>query len=292
MRRLIPFMRPGKGTAATENTGAKHTADLQPPERTVEVGMAQQARRPSLRIIVTGAMMAGLLATGIFAYAERGRLSTGFVTASADAGLRLQTIEVQGRAHTPKEVLIAASELTLGQPMLTISLPALHERLATIGWVSEIAVERRMPSTIRLILTERVPMALLQTEAGHRVIDEHGDIISGADPAAFGHLTVVAGSSAASNAAPLLNILRTEPELFAEVWAVTYQSERRWDVHLRNGIRVRLPETDPRTAWSRLAVIDHSKRIIDRDLAVIDMRVPDQMIVEPNIPVRGNGRET
>ena len=27
-------------------------------------------------------------------------------------------------------------------------------------------------------------MALLQTEAGHRVIDEHGDIISGADPAA------------------------------------------------------------------------------------------------------------
>ena len=47
-----------------------------------------------------------------------------------------------------------------------------------------------------------------------------------------------------------------------------------------------------RTAWSRLAVIDHSKRIIDRDLAVIDMRVPDQMIVEPNIPVRGKGRET
>ena len=103
---------------------------------------------------------------------------------------------------------------------------------------------------------------------------------------------MVAGSSAASNVAPLLNILRTEPELFAEVWAVTYQSERRWDVHLRNGIRVRLPETDPRTAWSRLAVIDHSKRIIDRDLAVIDMRVPDQMIVEPNIPVRGKGRET
>ena len=39
--------------------------------------MRGQPGRPSLRIIVTGAMMAGLLATGIFAYAERGRLSTG-----------------------------------------------------------------------------------------------------------------------------------------------------------------------------------------------------------------------
>ena len=63
-------------------------------------------------------------------------------------------------------------------------------------------------------------------------------------------------------------------------------------MHLRSGIRVRLPEGDPRTAWSRLAMIDHSKRITDRDLAVIDMRVPDQMIVEPNIPVRGKGSKT
>ncbi|MGB2160136.1 MAG: cell division protein FtsQ/DivIB, partial [Candidatus Puniceispirillaceae bacterium] len=181
---------------------------------------------------------------------------------------------------------------TLGEPMLTISLPALHERLSTIGWIDEVAIERRMPSTIRIILTERVPMALLQTEAGHRVIDQTGTVISGADPSAFGHLTVVAGTSAALNAGPILNILQTEPELFAEVWAVTYQSERRWDVHLRNGIRVRLPETDPRTAWSKLAIIDHSKHITNRDLAVIDMRVPDQMIVEPNIPVRGQGRNT
>ena len=279
MRRLIPFMRPAKG--------AERASD-----RKGETGVLKPARRSRFRLILAGAGTAGLIATGIFTYVERQALSRGFVAASADAGLRLQTIEVQGRAHTPKDVLMAASELILGQPMLTISLPDLHDRLATIGWVREVAIEKRMPSTIRLLLTERVPMALLQTEAGHRVIDENGDIIAGADPSAFGHLTVVAGIEAASNAAPLLNILRTEPELFAEVWAITFQSERRWDVHLRNGIRVRLPETDPRTAWSKLAIIDHSKRITDRDLAVIDLRVPDQMIVEPNIPVRGRGRET
>ena len=279
MRRLIPFIRPAKG--------AERASD-----RKGETGVLKPARRSRFRLILAGAGTAGLIATGIFTYVERQALSRGFVAASADAGLRLQTIEVQGRAHTPKDVLMAASELILGQPMLTISLPDLHDRLATIGWVREVAIEKRMPSTIRLLLTERVPMALLQTEAGHRVIDENGDIIAGADPSAFGHLTVVAGIEAASNAAPLLNILRTEPELFAEVWAITFQSERRWDVHLRNGIRVRLPETDPRTAWSKLAIIDHSKRITDRDLAVIDLRVPDQMIVEPNIPVRGRGRET
>ena len=280
MRRLMPFTRP-------------KTDRADQPDRGSETGvMARPSRRPSLRSIMTGAMILGGLAAGVVIYIERASLSVAIIDASANSGLHLQTIEVQGRAHTSKDVLMAVSELTLGQPMLTISLPELHDRLSTIGWVKDVAIERRMPSTIRLILTERVPMALLQTEGGHRVIDKDGEIISGADPSAFGHLTVVAGTSAGVNAAPLLHILRTEPELFAEVWAVTYQSERRWDVHLRNGIRVRLPETDPRTAWSRLAIIDHSKQITDRDLAVIDLRVPDQMIVEPNIPVRGRGRET
>jgi len=284
MRRLIPFMRLAGDRAGQQDRGAEGGA--------LTGVVKPSSRRPSLRSIVTGALVLAAGSAGFVGYVERDTLSVAIITASAEAGLELQTIEVQGRAHTSKDVLMAVSELTLGQPMLTISLPALHDRLSTIGWVKDVAIERRMPSTIRLILTERVPMALLQTEAGHRVIDENGEIISGADPSAFGHLTVVAGNSAGPNAAPLLNILRTEPELFAEVWAVTYQSGRRWDVHLRNGIRVRLPESDPRTAWSRLAVIDHSKHITDRDLAVIDLRVPDQMIVEPNIPVRGRGRET
>jgi len=276
MRRLIPFLK------------AKDMTAREAPES----GVARRESQPGLKAVLRGSLAIGLCAMIAVGYVERVRLLDGIIVASAEAGLRLGTIEVKGRSHTPKSVILAASELTLGEPMLTISLPALHERLSTIGWIDEVAIERRMPSTIRIILTERVPMALLQTEAGHRVIDQTGTVISGADPSAFGHLTVVAGTSAALNAGPILNILQTEPELFAEVWAVTYQSERRWDVHLRNGIRVRLPETDPRTAWSKLAIIDHSKHITNRDLAVIDMRVPDQMIVEPNIPVRGQGRNT
>jgi cell division protein FtsQ len=274
MRRLNPFIRREEG------------------ERSAETGVMRQSRAPRiLRILFAGTALVGLAAVAVAAM-ERERLTVMMITASADAGLQLEQIEVSGRAHTPTDVLLAASELTLGEPMLGISLKDLHTRLSSIGWVEQVAVERRMPSTIRVILTERVPIALLQTTSGHRVIDQTGTIISGADPSAFGHLTVVAGKKAAPNAAPILSILKTEPELFAEVWALTFQSGRRWDVHLRNGIRVRLPESDPRTAWSQLAMIDHTKQIMARDLAVIDLRVPDQMIVEPNIPVRGQGSKT
>ena len=51
-------------------------------------------------------------------------------------------------------------------------------------------------------------------------------------------------------------------------------------------------EIDPVSAWSRLAMIDRKKDITSRDLAVIDLRVPHQLVVEPNIPVRGKGSKT
>ena len=73
---------------------------------------------------------------------------------------------------------------------------------------------------------------------------------------------------------------------------MSYRSKRRWDVHLKNGIEIRLPEIDPVSAWSRLAMIDRKKEITGRDLAVIDLRVPHQLIVEPNLPVRGKGSKT
>ena len=169
--------------------------------------------------------------------------------ATGKAGLNLQFIQVRGRAYTPKDMLVAATDLLLGHPILGINIDAVHERITAIGWVEDVIVERRMPSIIRISIRERLPMGLLQTADGHQLIDAHGVIINGASASDFTHLPVVAGNGSAIHAEKILSVLKTEPELFAEVWAISFQSERRWDVHLRNGIEIRLHEVEPRQAW-------------------------------------------
>ena len=257
-----------------------------------EAAPKRQLHLPRIKLFFAAIFAITVIITASYGVMERDQLTRDLVRISGELGLNLQYIQVTGRSHTPREMLVAATNIKMGQPLLGISLAEVHRNLTQIGWVESAIVKRLMPSTIKITITERVPLALLQTRNGHELIDRTGTIIQGADPTEFSHLTVVAGSDAAANAGPILDILKTEPELFAEVWAVTYQSSRRWDVHLRNGIDIRLPETDPSTAWARLAVVDHKKKIIGRDLAVIDLRVPDQLIVEPNIPVRGEGQNT
>jgi cell division protein FtsQ len=246
------------------------------------------------RIKISLYSLAAIAAVASFgmALADRDQVTGDILAITARAGLTLEQIQVRGRAHTPQDKLVTALGLKVGQPILGIDLVAIHDRIRHIGWVEQATVERRLPGTIHVTIRERVPVALLQTDSDHQLIDQSGTIITGADPREFSHLRVVAGDGAANKAAQILAILKTEPELFAAVWAVSFRAKRRWDVHLKNGIDIRLPETDPISAWSRLAILDRTKQITNRDLAVIDLRVPHQLVVEPNIPVRGQGRRT
>ncbi len=260
------------------------------PKTTAHAASANWWRRAKILMLATLGL--GLITSGGAIYSERARVIAELHQLGADAGLKLRHIQVRGRSHIAKETLLTALNLHLDAPIFSIDLQDLHNRVSQIGWVKNVIIERRLPSTIHITLDERVPVALLQNETDHQLIDASGAIIEGADPRDFTHLKVVAGDNAAAHAAPILAALKTEPELFSEVWAISFRSERRWDVHLKNGMEIRLPEADPISAWSRLAVIDREKAITNRDLSVIDLRLPKQLIVEPNIPVRGKGSKT
>ena len=219
-------------------------------------------------------------------------IKAGFHHRIAEAGFKLETVKINGRNHTTQQDLIDALTLQNGEPILSINLAEKRHQIEQLGWVERAYLERLLPNTLRLTIIERTPVALLQTKDGHQLIDDNGAIIEGAAPEAFSHLPVVSGEDAAKKATHLIETLKTEPELYAEIWAIQHISKRRWNVHMKNGITIKLPENEPGFAWSRLARFEHRNHIIQRDLAVIDMRLQDQILIEPNLPIRGKGQET
>jgi cell division protein FtsQ len=56
-------------------------------------------------------------------------------------------------------------------------------------------------------------------------------------------------------------------------------ADRRWTLRLVNGIDVRLPETDTDAALHRLVDLDRDKKLLTRDVAMIDLRLPDRVTV-------------
>jgi cell division protein FtsQ len=56
-------------------------------------------------------------------------------------------------------------------------------------------------------------------------------------------------------------------------------AERRWNLHLKGGLEILLPEGEPEQALQTLVDLDHSKKLLSRDITTVDMRLSDRITV-------------
>jgi cell division protein FtsQ len=201
------------------------------------------------------------------------------VNGSANAGLRLRQVVVEGRQRTPRDELLASLGVQLGQPMLAIDPQVVKAKVEALGWVRSAAVERRLPDQLYIRISEAEPIALWQHDGGFRLIDRSGQVIDQAEASAFSQLPVLVGDGAPAHAADLLAMLAREPDLAARVRGAVWVGERRWNLRFDNGVDVKLPAESPQLAWSLLAKLEREQRLLARDLTVIDMRLPDRLVV-------------
>ena len=250
------------------------------------------APRVSWKHYLTFFTVTFLTVSGGAVYLKADQIKNDLAQYSVSKGFALKMIKVSGRNHTESASIHTVLAKWRDQSIFTANLADIRQELLGLGWVKDAVVSRHLPDRLTVNLIERQPVALLQTPAGHKLIDETGVMIDGADVAAFSHLVVVLGTGAAARTNALLGMLESEPEIFVDVWAVQLIAERRWNIHMRSGLTIKLPEEDPLLAWSRLAKLERDTGITERDLAAIDLRVPNQLVVEPNIPIRGKGSKT
>jgi cell division protein FtsQ len=258
-------------------------ADAEPAP--VRARRRRQARR---RVVTASAtvILLGILAGGGW-YLERSGavaetlapIEARLAAEAVDLRLTVQSIEVEGRQRTAPQAILDALGADRGTPILRVDLDAAKTRLEAIPWVHSAAVERQLPDGIYIRLVERQPLAVWQHQRKFDLIDQDGAIILTARPDDFPSLPQVVGDSAPQAAADLIDMLASEPELAGHVTASVRVGGRRWNIELDNGIEVALPEDAPEAAWHRLAALDRSDRLLERDITAIDMRLADRLVL-------------
>ena len=201
------------------------------------------------------------------------------IALSSDLGFNVGEILVIGRRETARKDLLAAVRLARGAPILAFDLRAARKRVEALPWVKTASVERMLPDTVLLNIEERRPLALWQHKGVFALIDYDGEVILRTGLERFSDLIVVVGRDAPAQAAELLRTLATEPQLMDRVKAAVRIGGRRWNLRLKNDIDVRLPEENAAKAWARLAEYEKTHRVLERDVQILDLRIPDRLIV-------------
>ncbi|MDJ0948252.1 MAG: FtsQ-type POTRA domain-containing protein [Alphaproteobacteria bacterium] len=199
-------------------------------------------------------------------------------------GFSLQDVLVEGRDRTATAALKRALGARHGAPLLTLDLDAAKARIEALPWVRDAALRRLLPDTLHVTLVERTPLARWQRQRKIRIIDADGEVIPVKVAREHKGLPLVVGADAPAHTVALIDLVKSQPILAERVAAAVRKGGRRWDIKLRGGIEVRLPEEDAAVAWRRLAEAERDHAVLARDIVLIDLRIPDRMIVQTRKP--------
>lgn len=199
---------------------------------------------------------------------------------AAAFGLTIGEVLVTGRIETPRSKLLAALGIRRGDPIFSFNPHEARKRLLNIGWIAKVDVQRRLPNTIFVRITEQKPAAIWQHNGKFKLIGRDGAVISDQVASRYKDLKILVGEDAPSNAAALINMLESERDLMSFVTHATRVGARRWNLLLKQGIDIRLPAEAPSKAWKYLAELQRNHQLLQQRIRAVDLRVPDHLTVQ------------
>jgi cell division protein FtsQ len=200
-------------------------------------------------------------------------------TANA-AGFAIQSVGVTGRKQLGEKDILAAAGITARTSLLFLDVEAARAQLKTNPWIADAEVRKLYPGRLLITIEEREAFALWQKDGRISVIATDGAVLAPfTGERRFAGLPLVVGQGAEKQGKAFLAALAGYPAIRDQVRAGILIAERRWNLRLKNGIDVRLPETDIAKALETLAGLDRDKKLLSRDITAIDLRLPDRVSV-------------
>jgi cell division protein FtsQ len=195
------------------------------------------------------------------------------------AGFRIVSIALTGNHHVSREEVLAIAGISGTSSLPFVDLEQARERLRGNPWIGDVSLLKLYPGELQIIVKEREGFALWQKDRHVSVIAGDGTVLEPYVAPRLVQLPLVVGAGAQTHAKEFLALLDRYPALRDRVSASIFVGERRWNLRLKNGIDVQLPEVDVAAALDRLVALDRDKNLLTRDIALIDLRIAERLTI-------------
>ncbi|MEM8988478.1 MAG: cell division protein FtsQ/DivIB [Pseudomonadota bacterium] len=223
--------------------------------------------------------VAALLWAGGYFAAVGARINVFTAKAAIGAGFAVERITARGLENVTEAEMLAAVGPVEGVSLLHVDLAGARDRVEALGWVEVAAVSRLWPDVLHVSIIERAPAAVWQLNGQMHLIDAEGGVIVPVPADAYPHLPLVVGEGAATAAGEIFALLADYPDIRAETKAMVRVGHRRWNLRLKSGADVKLPEDGVAAALRRLAGAHEANDLLRKPMKYIDLRNAEQAVL-------------
>ena len=194
-------------------------------------------------------------------------------------GFIIKNIEISGVRHIDKDDIIKIINTYNNVNIFKINTKNIYREIKNNTWIKKASIKTIYPDTIKILLTEKKPVAIWQDRFRNSLITKTGDVIFEKNLDEFkSYLPIIIGENAHKNVHSILNVLSSNKEFFKNIWSLTFVNQRRWDIHFNQGLTIKLPNKNVKKAWEKIVHLDQKFNILSLSLTEIDLRNSDQIL--------------
>ncbi len=220
-------------------------------------------------------------ATGLYGMSAGGHTQEVVKAITSTLGFAINNVKVTGNTETSDIDVLGQLNLDGETSLVGMSAEAARENIAKLPWVQSAEVRKVYPGTVLVSLHERKAFAIWQkNDKDLSLIDANGDTIVPFRPGHYDSLPLVVGEGAEKKVKGFIDEVAAYPSLATKVRAYIRVGDRRWDLLLDNGVRIKLPEFEPMKALAQVVKMDQDKHLLSRDIAAVDMRLEDRVTIQ------------
>lgn len=207
----------------------------------------------------------------------------------SDARFAVKQVEISGAKHTPRAALASVTSAYTGTNLFKIDIARVQNDLRELKWVSRIDIEKKLPDTLRINVTERTPVALVRVGERIEYVDERGITFAELSPeVGDDDLILITGADGdeLARAVALVRALRTsDPLLYSRISELRPIAPRGFAMFDRElGAIVYANAEDASPKWRDLYSIVKTEHIARGSLEYADLRFADRIVIRPVHP--------
>ncbi len=194
-------------------------------------------------------------------------------------GFRISEVALAGEHEVGRDEILVLAGITDRSSLLFLDAARTRARLLSNPWIAEATVLKLYPDRLRIEIKERKPFAMWQKDGRVALIAADGTVLEAIVPSRFSALPLVVGKGAEQGAQDFLAVVSRYPMIAQMTEASVLVAERRWNLHLKGGVEVLLPEGEAGQSLQTLVDLDNSKKLLSRDITAVDLRLSDRVTV-------------
>lgn len=209
-----------------------------------------------------------------------------FMHTQSDSRFAVRNVQITGAVHTPRALLDAQTRQYAGLNLFRIDIARVQRDLESLSWIKRVDIEKKLPDTLRILITEREPVALLRDRDRLVYVDAEGKTIAELS-AAVGddELPVISGASGAELArtiALLQSLHSADAPLYSRVGEIKPIAPRGFAIFDRElQTTVYVNGDDAIAKWRGLYAVAQAERFSAGSIEYADLRFADRLVVKP-----------